>query len=97
MIKWTTPRVKCTIPSDLPLDYVLLTLKQNSLVMEKTIPAEEITDGIFYVTFTQEETSQFNIGYPIEVQINIMSGSTRMASRILQVAATTNLHNEVIT
>lgn len=97
MIKWTTPRVKCTIPEDLPLDYVLLTLKQNSLVMEKTIPAEEITDGIFYVVFTQEETSRFNIGFPIEVQVNIMSGSTRLASRILQVTATNNLHDEVIT
>ena len=98
MIKWTTPRVKCTIPSALPCDYVLLTLKQNAIKMEKKIPAEEIDfmTGVFYVDFTQEETSQFNIGFDIEVQVNIMSGSTRLASRILKVTPTKNLHDEVI-
>ena len=96
MIKWTTPRVKCTIPADLPLDYVLLTMKQDSIKLEKKIMADQIEDGVFYVTFTQEETSMFDLWKEIQVQVNIMSGSTRMASRILIVTATHNLHNEVI-
>lgn len=96
MIKWTTPRVKCTIPPDLPLDYVLVTFKQGSIVIEKKVTSEQIEEGVFYINFTQEETSQFNIGLGVDVQINIMSGSTRLASRILKVTATKNLHDEFI-
>lgn len=96
MIKWTTPRVKCSIPPDLPLDYVLVTFKQGSIVIEKKVMSEQIEEGVFYIEFTQEETSQFNIGLSVDVQINIMSGSTRLASRILKVAATNNLHDEFI-
>ena len=96
MIKWTTPTVKCSIPPELPLDYVLLTLKQREIKLEKKIDAPEIEDGVFYVRFTQEETSMFNIGYNIEAQVNIMSGSTRLASRKLTITPTDNLHNEVI-
>lgn len=96
MIKWTTPRVKCSIPPDLPLDYVLVTFKQGAIVVEKTVVAEQIEDGVFYIDFTQEETSQFNVGLGVDVQINIMSGSTRLASRILKVTATKNLHDEFI-
>lgn len=96
MIKRTTPRIKCTIPPDMPLDYVLLTFKQNGIKLEKKILAGNIEDGVFYVTLTQEESQQFKIGFPIEVQVNIMSGSTRLASRVLQIEATKNLHDEII-
>ena len=96
MIKWTTPRVKCSIPPDLPLDYVLVTFKQGSVAIEKKVMSAQIEDGTFFIDFTQEETSQFNIGLSIDVQINIMSGSTRLASRILKVTATKNLHDELI-
>ena len=96
MIKWTTPTVKCMIPPDLPLDYVLLTLKQCAVVIEKRINQDQIKDGIFYVNFTQEETSLFDFGKKIQVQVNIMSGATRLASRILEITATNNLHCGVI-
>lgn len=96
MVKWTTPTVKCTIPEDLPLDYLLLTLKQDATMIEKKVMANEIEDGVFYVTFTQEETSLFDFGKKIKVQVNIMSGSTRLASRILEIVATCNLHEGVI-
>lgn len=96
MIKWTTPRLKCTIPQDLPLDYVLLTLKQGAVVLEKKILSQEIEDGIFYVTLSQEETSLFNVGLSINAQVNIMSGDTRLASRVLNLTATKNLHDEEI-
>lgn len=96
MIKWTTPTIKCTIPNEMPLDYVLLTMKQESVIIEKKIMAADVEDGVFYVTFNQEETSLFDFGKKIKVQVNIMSGSTRLASRILEIVATCNLHNEAI-
>lgn len=96
MKKWTTPSVKCTIPKELPLDYVLLTLKQDAIKIEKKVMANEVKDGVFYVSFTQEETSMFDAGKKIQVQVNIMSGNTRLASRILEVVATCNLHDGVL-
>ena len=96
MIKWTTPNVTCSIPPDLPLDYVVVTFKQGTVVIEKTVVAEQIEEGVFHITFTQEETSQFNVGQKVEAQVNIMSGSTRLASRILEISATKNLHDEFI-
>ena len=96
MIKWTTPRLKCNIPSDIPLDYVLLTLKQGGIVIEKNISADQIEDGTFYITLSQEETSLFNLGLSISAQVNIMSGTTRLASKILELTATKNLHDEEI-
>lgn len=96
MIKWTTPRLKCSIPPELPLDYVLLTLSQGGTKIERTIDASQLEDGIFCVTLTQEETALFNLGYSINAQVNIMSGSTRLASKILNLTATKNLHDEVI-
>lgn len=96
MIKWTTPTIKCTIPPDLPLDYVLLTLKQGATVLEKKIEAVNIEDGVFYVDFTQKETAMFNMYEDVSAQVNLMSGSTRLASRILSVRVTHNLHNEVL-
>lgn len=96
MKKWTTPSVKCTIPNELPLDYVLLTLKQDAIKIEKKVMASEVEDGVFYVTFTQEETSLFDVGKKIKVQVNIMSGNTRLASRILEIVATCNLHDEAL-
>lgn len=96
MVKWTTPTVKCTIPDELPLDYLILTLKQDAVLLEKKVMAEEIEEGVFYVTFSQEETSLFDFGKKIKVQVNIMSGSTRLASRILEIMATCNLHEGVI-
>lgn len=96
MIKWTTPTLKCTIPNDLQLDYVLLTLKQNSIAIEKRIEAANITDGVFEVYFTQEETGQFYKNMSIEAQLNIMHGETRLATNIVQLKITENLHDEVI-
>lgn len=95
MIKWTTPTLKCTIPSDLVFDYILLTLKQGNTVIEKEIQSSEVEEGVFNVFFTQEETGQLAKGR-VEAQLNIMNGNTRLATNIVELMLNKNLHDEVI-
>lgn len=95
MIKWTTPTLKCTIPSELIFDYILLTIKQGNTKIEKTIQSSEVSEGEFNVTFTQEETGQLSKG-KVEVQLNLMNGITRLATSIVELELTKNLHDEVI-
>lgn len=96
MIKWTTPSLKCTIPEGLEYDYILLTLKQGGIALEKTIQKESVVDNYFIAQFSQEETGQFNKDLSIEAQLNIMNGNTRLATNIVQLKITRNLHDEVI-
>lgn len=56
MIQWTTQSLKCTIPETVNVDYLILSLKQGDILLEKTINASEIEEGVFDVSFTQEET-----------------------------------------
>lgn len=95
MIKWTTPSLKCKIPS-IDCDYIILTLKQGGIILEKQIQSEDITDSEFTVFFTQEETGSFNKDITIEAQLNIIYGNTRLATNIAQLKITKNLHDEVI-
>lgn len=99
MIKWTTPNLKCTIPQNLEFDYILLTLMQSSvegIKLEKRIESEEVTDGVFMVNFSQEETGMFAHDKTIEAQLNIIAGDMRMATNIVKLQMSKNLHNEVI-
>lgn len=96
MIKWTTPTLKCSIPEGIELDYILLTLSQGNITIEKTISSESIVDNAFSVFFTQEETGQFNKNLGIEAQLNIINGGTRLATNIVQLKISKNLHNEEI-
>lgn len=96
MIKWTTPSLKCTIPKEVVFDYILLTLVQGNITLEKTIQSGDVTDGEFIVTFTQEETGQFNFNLAVNAQLNIINGEQRLATNIVQMQVSKNLHNEVI-
>lgn len=96
MIKWTTPSLKCNIPSDIEFDYILITLKQGNITFEKNINKENVIDNSFIVTFTQEETGQFDRNMMIEAQLNIISGITRLATNIVQLRISRNLHDEKI-
>lgn len=95
MIRWTTPTLKCTIPKDLPLTYLELKIEQNNKQVVKRVEATDINDGVFYVTFSQEETSSFVIGNA-EVQLNIMNGDVRMATNIVPIHITKNLKDELM-
>lgn len=96
MIKWTTPSLTCTVPDGIEYEYIVFTLSQNDIKVEKTIQAEDVVDNKFTVTLTQTETSQFNIAYKVEAQLNIMHGNTRLATNIVELQMSKNLHNEEI-
>lgn len=96
MIRWTTPTLEMTIPDGLDFDWLLLTFKQQSLVVEKIVDGSAIVDNKFYVTFTQEETSEFKTSGKVEVQINMMNGTERIATLIDELIVTKNLHDAYI-
>lgn len=96
MIKWTTPTIMCHIPSDLIFDYAILTLKQNTYVIEKTVQFEEVQEGCFPVYFTQEETGGFQRNVKVEAQLNLMKDDVRLATRVVDLMISKNLHDEVI-
>lgn len=96
MIKWTTPTLKCNIPIEIEFDYILFTLEQGSKIIEKTIESDNVIDGAFYITLSQEETGLFEKGSVVNAQLNIMKDETRLATNIVQMQITRNLHNEEI-
>lgn len=96
MIRWTTPTLEMTIPDGLDYDWLLLTLEQGSYQVEKIIDGSAVTDNKFYVTFTQEETSQFTTTRKVEAQINIMNGVERQATLTDELIVTKNLHDSYI-
>lgn len=99
MIKWTTPTLTCSIPEGVDCDYVILTIRQGSVAIEKTVMAADITNGQFSVTFTQSETGQLDagsIGSCVEAQLNIIKDDTRAATNIVQMEICKNLHDQSI-
>lgn len=96
MIRWTTPTIKCKVPEELVFDFILMTVKQGEYVIERMIAPEEIIDSYFSVFFTQEETSEFELFEPIEVQLNAMRGGVRIATNINELCIERNLHDEYI-
>ena len=96
MIRWTTPTLEMTVPEGLEFDWLLLTFQQQSLVVEKIVDGSAIVDNKFYVTFSQEETSEFKTSVKVEVQINMMNGTERIATLIDELIVTKNLHDSYI-
>ena len=94
MVKWTTPTLRCNIPAEIEFDYIILTLLQGNTKIEKTIT--EVVDNSFDVFFTQEETSQFSTYKPVQAQLNLMKGGTRLATNIVDLDVSINLHDEYI-
>lgn len=95
MIKYTTPTLKCTIP-DIDFDDILLTLSQGNTILEKIIEKESVVDNQFDVYLTQEETGMFRVNQDIEAQLNIFKDEDRLATNIVKIKITKNLHDEVI-
>lgn len=99
MIQWTTPTLQCSIPSDITCDYVIITFRQGNTKIEKTILASDITDGNFSVTLSQSETGQLvpsNLYTQVEVQLNIIKDSTRLATDKVILEVGENLHDQAI-
>lgn len=96
MIKWTTPTLTCNIPEGIEYEYILLTLMQGSTVIEKQIDKNQIVSNQFSVFFTQDDTSKLQPARIVEAQLNIINGGTRLATNIIQLQATKNLHDSYI-
>lgn len=96
MIRWTTPTLELTIPSGFQFDWLLLTFEQLNYKVEKIVDSSAVVDNKFYVTFSQEETGEFQVGKQVEVQINSMVGNERNATFIETLKVTKNLHNSYI-
>lgn len=96
MIKWTTPTLEMTIPEGLDFDWLLLTFEQQNYKVEKIVDGSAIVDNKFYVTFSQEETSEFKVNSKVEVQINMMNGTERIATLIDELSVSKNLHDSYI-
>lgn len=96
MIKWTTPTLEMTVPEGLDFDWLLLTFEQQNYKVEKIVDGSAIVDNKFYVTFSQEETSEFKVNSKVEVQINMMNGTERIATLIDELSVSKNLHDSYI-
>lgn len=103
MRRFTTPNLKITLKkkdgtvmTDVPFSYVILTLRGQRKTIEKTIQYAEVTDGVFEVKLTQEETSSFDVGEFLEAEVNMILADGRSASSIRRIKVEKNLHNEVI-
>lgn len=96
MIKWTTPTLEMTIPEGLDFDWLLLTFEQPNYTVEKIVDGSAVVDNKFYVTFTQEETGELKPSTKVEVQINLMNGTERIATLIDTLTVTKNLHDSFL-
>lgn len=96
MIRWTTPTLECTIPTDIDFDYLILTIKCGEAEIDKEVQASEVTDGEFSITLTQAESSLFPAGAFVSAQINFIDGGTRFASKRESLYVSENLYNREI-
>lgn len=99
MIRWTTPTLTIQIqPSDISCERVILTLfdEKNCKIEEFEVLAEDIEDGQFTVTLTQEQTKNFPEKSTVIAQLNIINGDTRLATNKQTLKIERNLHNEAI-
>ena len=102
MRKFTTPTLNVTIKrksgevaTDLQSDYLLFTIKANGKRIDKRIEFAEVTEGVFKVHFTQEETGAF-MGIQVQAEINFFAGEKRLGTLIKTIRLDENLVDEVI-
>lgn len=96
MIKYTDYIVKVEIDQEAleGLDYVIVSIKQSNIKIDKTIEASKIDNNIISVAFSQEETGSFVIGNA-ELQVNAFYMNERHASNIVKINIYENLLDEV--
>lgn len=85
-----------TIAEDFEFDYFIFTIANENRIIEKNIPYDSEAKGVYYATFTQEETGSLCDGSVYEMQLNVMVGEQRIPTEIKRGKVQRNLHNEVI-
>lgn len=103
MRQYTTPTLNITIrykngeiATDLEFEYLVFSLRSECKKIDRIIEKKQVVDGVFTVTFTQEETAKFKIGQSIEMELNFYDNGERFASNIRRMEVSKNLLNEVI-
>lgn len=103
MRQYTTPTLNITIKyrdggiaSDLDYDYLIFSLRSACYKIDRTIQKEEVIDGVFSITFTQEETAKMKLNDDVEMELNFFKDDTRFASNIQKMRIDRNLLQEVI-
>ena len=85
-----------TVASDYVFDFLIFTIVNNKIRIDKRIEYSETSEGKFNVEYTQEETGSLTDGSVYEFQINIMVGEDRVVTDIKRGKVERNLYNEVI-
>ena len=83
MIRATTPTHIFELPFDINefVDKVLITYKQDEIVLEKTLEDCNIEKNILSYKLTQEETNKFNNIVFVKIQIRVITkGGESLAS-----------------
>lgn len=103
MRQYTTPTLNITlkykdgtVASDLEFDYLVFSLRSACYKIDRKIQKESVEEGVFSVTFTQEETSKMKLNDNVEMELNFFKGQTRFATNIQQMKIDRNLLQEII-
>lgn len=103
MRQYTTPTLNITlkhpdgtIASDIEFDYLIFSLRSACYSIDRRVETSDVIDGMFSVTFTQEETSKMKVGDNVDMEINFISGDTRFATNIKNTRLDKNLLQEII-
>ena len=99
MVQATTPTFVLTLPNTVDLSLaqnVYFTIRQRSVVIEKTGDALTVDGNEVSVFLSQAETLQFSVGQA-RIQLNwTYSNGERACSNIAHIAVTENLLKEVV-
>lgn len=103
MRQYTTPILNITLKykdgttaTNLEFDYLIFSLRSKCYKIDKTIQKEMVEEGVFSVSFTQEETSQMKLGETVEMELNFFYQDIRFATNIKQMKIDRNLLQEII-
>ena len=96
MIQYTTPTITLNVDAELNGD-IYVTLKQGLTEITKQVEGT-ISEGstVILLPLTQEETAQFLERSEVQIQVNCVNGSQRIATNIASVRSLANLLDEVI-
>lgn len=103
MRQYTTPTITIRIlkqdetpATDLFFDYLIFTLKYKGERIDRRVDASEVTDGVFTVEYTQEETGSLPQSGNVLAEINFIAGNKRLATKIKTLSVDGNLIDEVV-
>ena len=104
MRTYTTPTINITLRkkdgtllNDFAFDYIIATMKNKNVIINRRIEKEDVIESQFDIDLTQEETSQLTVDSFLEIELNIFfEGDKRIATDIKTLKIQRNLLNKII-